>query len=107
MHYYYSVYRIKSLLPADVIDMLDSQGLPPACSRPQSRNTEGGAYRPPYSAVWETKGEWLPWSSGGCEHGIKAHRVSKAGYIEEVGDRAATPRKRIKSVSSRQWEKRS
>jgi hypothetical protein len=74
-----------------------------ACSRPQSRSTKGEESR--YSPLWSRKAEWLPWKSNGLEHGHKAHRVTMGGHIEEVGDRAQ-PRKKIKGISSRQWEER-
>lgn len=74
-----------------------------ACSRPQRRSTKGKGY--PYSSLWRHESDWLPWKSDGLEHGLKAHRVSQSGYIEEDGDRAPS-RKKIKGVSSRQWEER-
>jgi len=52
-------------------------------SRPQSRSTEEIQY--PYSPMWETERKWLPWVSDGLEHGLKAHRVSPGGNIEESG----------------------
>ncbi|MGD0953751.1 MAG: hypothetical protein ABR985_15410 [Methanotrichaceae archaeon] len=70
------------------------------CSRPQCRSTKGEAY--PYSALWQHGSDWLPWKSEGLEHGLKPHRVTQAGYVEEHGDRAPS-RKKIKGVSSRQW----
>jgi hypothetical protein len=72
-------------------------------SRPQCRSTEEIKY--PYSPLWERKRVWLPWKSDDLERGLRAHRVTGGGYIEEAGDRQQTPKK-IKGVSSRQWEGR-
>ena len=71
-------------------------------SLPQCVRTKGEAY--PYSALWERKREWLPWKSNDQERGLKAHRVTPGGYLEEAGDRQQ-PRKKIKAISSRQWER--
>lgn len=48
---------------------------------------------------------WLPWQSCGCEHGLKRHKIAKNGYVYETGDRPTEPRRKSKSVSSRQWER--
>jgi hypothetical protein len=58
-----------------------------------------------YAPLWSRKLEWLPWTSNGLERGIKAHKATSGGYVEEAGDRAPN-RKKIKGISSRQWERR-
>jgi hypothetical protein len=73
-----------------------------ASPRPQSRETEGREY-PQYSPLWNREREWLPWKSNAQEHGLKSHRVTPGGYVEEVGDDPIVRRKKIKAVSSRQW----
>lgn len=103
-----------------------------ACSRPQSRSTEGGEHQPPcsreecrrtscticpgcysvakpgpkYNPRWYTE-DHLEWSSNSLDHGLKKHRVSISGVVEELGDRTKTQiRKKIKAISSRQHEGR-
>ena len=72
-------------------------------SRPQSGRTEGGECQ--YSPRWNLKKEWLPWSSNGLEHGLKKHRVSPSGEVEEVSDPTPEPKKVRKSISRQQWER--
>jgi hypothetical protein len=72
-------------------------------SLPQRVRTKSEACE--YAPLWSRKPEWLPWTSNGLEHGVKAHRVTPGGYVEEVGDRAPD-RKKIKGISSRQQEGR-
>jgi len=79
---------------------LPDDSLASTCSRPKCRSTKGEAY--PYSPLWERKREWLPWKSNDQERGLKAHRATPGGYIEEAGDNSLG-RKKIKGISSRQW----
>ena len=72
-----------------------------AHSRPQSRRTKGGERR--YVPRWNVEKEWLPWSSNGLEHGLRKHRVSPSGEVEEVSDLIPEPKKVRKCISSRQW----
>ncbi len=46
---------------------------------------------------------FLPWESNGLKHGLKRHKIAKNGYVYETGDRPMEPRRKSKSVSSRQW----
>lgn len=71
------------------------------CSRPQSRNTKEIPY--PYSPLWEREREWLLWRTDRLEHGLKAHRVTPGGHIEEAEDNPIVRKKKIKGVSSQQW----
>lgn len=73
------------------------------CSRPQRRNTKEISY--PYSPLWQRERAWLPWQSNDQEHGLKAHRVTPGGHIEVAEDNPIIRRKKIKGVSSRQWER--
>ena len=50
---------------------------------------------------------WLPWQSHGCVHGDKPHRFNQEnGIVQEIDDLAcqATPKRKPKATSSRQWE---
>jgi hypothetical protein len=47
--------------------------------------------------------EWLPWQSNGLAHGLKTHRVTGGGIVEEAEDNPKGRRKKIKAVSSRQF----
>ncbi len=54
----------------------------------------------------EAKGRaWLPWRSHGCNHGLRPHKIGPDGSVQEIGDLSlkATPRRKPKSVSTRQW----
>jgi len=72
------------------------------CPPPQRGDTEGEECR--YSPLWSQKRAWLPWQSEGQEHGLKAHRVTGGGVVGD--DNPQIRRKKIKGVSSRQWEGR-
>ena len=72
------------------------------CPPPQSGDTKGEECR--YSPLWRQKKEWLPWQSNDQERGLKAHRVTGGGHIEEADDNPIVRRKKIKGISSRQWE---
>jgi hypothetical protein len=76
-----------------------------ACLWPQSRNTDEIPYLQ-YSPLWERKPEWLPsWQSDNQEREIKAHHVTPGGHIDEADDYSIIRRKKIKGLSSRQWER--
>jgi hypothetical protein len=72
---------------------------------PRTRDNEGGKN---HVSRAEAMGmAWLPWSSNGQEHGLKLHKIAKEnGYVYETGDRPAEPKRKPKSVSSRQYEGR-
>lgn len=74
---------------------------PTTSSRPQRRRNESEAA--PYSPLWCRERAWLPWQTEGRGHGLRAHRVTGGGHIEEAEDREPQPRKKIKGISSRQW----
>jgi hypothetical protein len=70
--------------------------------RSQNRATEDKECR--YSPLFLRKKAWLPWQSNGQEHGFKSHRVTGGGFVEVANDNPQQRRK-IKGVSSRQWER--
>ena len=80
---------------------LDEANVTPAGRR--TEGTEGGENLPPYSSRWEPKRAWLPWKSDGREHGLRAHRVSLGGHVDEAHD-IIHQRKKPKVISSRQWK---
>jgi hypothetical protein len=59
----------------------------------------------PYSPLWNREREWLLWQSSGRGHGLRAHKVTGGGHVEEAVDREHKPRKKIIAISSRQWER--
>jgi len=75
-----------------------------ASPRPRCRETEEQHYR--YSSLWNHEQEWLPWQSNGQGHGLKQHRVTGGGHVEEAVDHNQQPQKKIKGISSRQWARR-
>lgn len=76
-----------------------------AYSWQQSRNTDEIPYLQ-YLPLWERKPEWLPsWQSDNREREIRAHRVTSGGHIDEADDNPIIRRKKIKGLSSRQWER--
>lgn len=69
---------------------------------PRTRDTKGGKC---HVSSADSKGlAWLPWSSGGLEHGLKLHKIAKNGYVYETGDRPTEPRRKSKALSTRQYE---
>lgn len=74
---------------------------------PSTRDTEGEKHRRIFIPKAEAQSKaWLPWKSHGREHGLKAHRVNSDGFIKEIEERQVTPRRKPKSISSHQWERR-
>jgi len=56
---------------------------------------------PPYEGKSKT---WLSWKSHKCEHGLRSHEVQPDGSISEIEEPVPAPRRKPKTVSSRQWE---
>lgn len=68
---------------------------------PRTRDNEGRRHIPRD----EAKGKaWLSWRSHGCKRGLKAHQVNSDGSIREIVDSMPEPRRKPKTVSSRQWD---
>ena len=79
------------------------------CLQPGLEANEGGKHRRAHVPRDDARGlAWLSWRSHELEHGMKPHKVSPDGSIQEIGDRASriAPKRKPKAISSRQWEAR-
>ena len=78
-------------------------------SRPQCRRDDSEAAKEPkprYSSLFQQDRAWLPWKVQGRHQGLKGHKVTVYGQVIEVVDKPQPARKKIKGISSRQWDNR-
>lgn len=61
----------------------------------------GGECR--YSPLWQHKKSWLPTKAGEREIGLRPHRVSLGGIVEEYCQSLCAPKKKPKGISTRAW----
>ena len=78
--------------------------------RSQNRATKGVGYRRGKAHISRAESHnkaWLTWRSHGCEHGDRLHGVNPDGTIREIVEPVTTPRRKPKSISTRQFGGRS